>query len=342
MPHERVVESHGGSARSPPLGSERRRRLGRTATNDLAGSPGGSSTTTRLGRALDAGAGRIARSRSTNGRRQRLLTARDRRSPRWRSAGLRRPRSDLADDRLRHSSDRKSHRRQLKWRTPPPPRGVPLFARVVNGARHDGARGELLETSAAWRNPDGCYWCGQPVVNKASPGTRTQPAIRFVSRLAAHRPTTRPMAQPWRPLSICCMEASGPARPDSGRDHRNGRPRQRRPALPGSLHATRSEDAGTSQPAMPPASPWPSLRRTASPAKTPNVSGGGFVPEPCAYGCEPRSHADKAPNTSPCAGGDSALAETHHRDTMAITLSPADCSADRLRPSIKTRPSPGG
>jgi transposase len=84
-----------------------------------------------------------------------------------------------------HSSDRQGHRRQLKVAHATTAAGIPLFARVVAGARHEGAEtGELLERLRSLAAPRRLLLVADSaLVTKANLAAADQSGIRFVSRL---------------------------------------------------------------------------------------------------------------------------------------------------------------
>lgn len=84
-----------------------------------------------------------------------------------------------------HSSDRKSHRRQLKVAHATTASGIALFARVVDGARHEGAKtGELLEQLRSLAAPRRLLLVADSaLVTKANLAAADHSGIRFLSRL---------------------------------------------------------------------------------------------------------------------------------------------------------------
>lgn len=84
-----------------------------------------------------------------------------------------------------HSSDRKGHRRQLKVAHATTAAGVPLYGRVVDGGRHEGAEtGELLERLRALAGPKKLLLVADSaLVTKANLAAADKSKIRFVSRL---------------------------------------------------------------------------------------------------------------------------------------------------------------
>ncbi len=84
-----------------------------------------------------------------------------------------------------HSSDRKGHRRQLKVAHATTASGIPLFGRVVDGARHEGAAtGALLEQLRSVAEPRRLLLVADSaLVTKANLAAADQSGIRFVSRL---------------------------------------------------------------------------------------------------------------------------------------------------------------
>jgi hypothetical protein len=84
-----------------------------------------------------------------------------------------------------HSSDRQGHRRQLKVAHATTAAGIPLFGRVVDGARDEGTQtGELLESLRALAEPKRLLLVADSaLVTKANLTAADQAGIRFVSRL---------------------------------------------------------------------------------------------------------------------------------------------------------------
>lgn len=84
-----------------------------------------------------------------------------------------------------HSSDRKAHRRQLKVAHATTASGIPLFGRVVDGARHEGAEtGQLLERLRSVAQPRRLLLVADSaLVTKANLAAADASGIRFVSRL---------------------------------------------------------------------------------------------------------------------------------------------------------------
>jgi transposase len=201
------------------------------ATNDWLGTPGALLNDDRLGRALDAMAGRIDEIASTvalaaigafgidaarihwDFTSVAFCGAYDDQDPTWPTIGY------------GHSSDRKSHRRQLKVAHATTASGIPLFGRIVDGARHEGAEtGELLETLRGLAQPRRLLLVADSaLVNKANLAGADAAGIRFVSRLPrTFDYETDALAQPdtaWRPLSYCAQRArrAAPAQPPSFR-----------------------------------------------------------------------------------------------------------------------------
>jgi transposase len=112
-----------------------------------------------------------------------------------------------------HSSDRQSHRRQLKVAHATTASGIPLFGRVVGGARHEGPEtGQLLETLRGLAQPRRLLLVADSaLVNKANLAAADNCGIRFVSRLPrTFDYETDALAQPdqaWRPLRYCAQRA---------------------------------------------------------------------------------------------------------------------------------------
>lgn len=112
-----------------------------------------------------------------------------------------------------HSSDRQAHRRQLKVAHATTAAGVPLFGRVVDGARHEGAEtGQLLETLRSLAEPRKLLLVADSaLVTKANLSAADAAGIRFCSRLPrSFDYETDALAQPddaWRPLRYCSQRS---------------------------------------------------------------------------------------------------------------------------------------
>ena len=112
-----------------------------------------------------------------------------------------------------HSSDRQAHRRQLKVAHATTAAGIPLFGRVVDGARHEGAEtGTLLETLRSFAAPKKLLLVADSaLVTKANLLAADAAGIRFVSRLPrSFDYETDALAQPedaWRPLRYCSQRS---------------------------------------------------------------------------------------------------------------------------------------
>ena len=84
-----------------------------------------------------------------------------------------------------HSSDRQTHRRQLKMAHASTAGGIPLYGRVVNGARNEGAETyTLLETLRRFAQPKKLLLVADSaLVTKANLCAAEESGIQFVSRL---------------------------------------------------------------------------------------------------------------------------------------------------------------
>ncbi|MGH9266209.1 MAG: IS1634 family transposase [Acidimicrobiales bacterium] len=108
-----------------------------------------------------------------------------------------------------HSSDRQAHRRQLKVAHATTATGIPLFARVTDGARHEGAEThELLETLRGLAAPKRLLLVADSaLVTKPNLATADAAGIRFVSRLPRsfdYEPDALAVPEDaWRPLRYC-------------------------------------------------------------------------------------------------------------------------------------------
>jgi hypothetical protein len=112
-----------------------------------------------------------------------------------------------------HSSDRQAHRRQLKVAHATTATGIPLFGRVVDGARHEGAEtGGLLERLRALAEPKKLLLVADSaLVTKTNLATADAAGIRFVSRLPRsfdYEPDALAVAADrWRPLRYCSQRS---------------------------------------------------------------------------------------------------------------------------------------
>ena len=189
------------------------------ATNDWLGTPGPLLNDDRLGRALDAMSGHIDEIASAvalaaigsfgidaarlhwDFTSVAFCGAYDDQDPAYPTIGY------------GHSSDRKGHRRQLKVAHATTESGIPLFGRVVDGARHEGAEtGELLEALRALAEPRRLLLVADSaLVNKANLAAADQSGIRFVSRLPrTFDYETDALAKPkdaWRTLTYRAQRA---------------------------------------------------------------------------------------------------------------------------------------
>ena len=188
-------------------------------TNEWLGTPGALLNDDRLGRALDALAGRLDEVASAV-----ALTAigafgADAARLHWdfTSVAFCGAYADQDPDAPRvgfgHSSDRQAHRRQLKVAHATTAAGIPLFGRVVDGSRHEGAEtGTLLETLRSFAEPKKLLLVADSaLVTKANLSAADAAGIGFVSRLPRsfdYEPDA--LAQPdeaWRPLRYCSQRS---------------------------------------------------------------------------------------------------------------------------------------
>ena len=161
------------------------------AINDWLGAPGALLNDDRLGRALDAMAGRIDEIASTVALAAVGAFGIDAARLHWDFTSVafcgayddQDPESPTIG--YGHSSDRKSHRRQLKVAHATTASGIPLFGRVVDGARHEGAEtGQLLEALRSLAGPRRLLLVADSaLVTKANLIAADMSGIRFVSRL---------------------------------------------------------------------------------------------------------------------------------------------------------------
>jgi transposase len=189
------------------------------ATNDWLGTPGALLNDDRLGRALDAIAGRIDEIASTVALAAIGAFGIDAARLHWDFTSVAfcgaYDDQDPASPRIGygHSSDRKSHRRQLKVAHASTASGVALFGRVVDGARHEGTEtGGLLEQLRDLAQPRRLLLVADSaLVTKANLAAADQAGTRFVSRLprtfdyetdALDRPPSA-----WQALNYCAQRA---------------------------------------------------------------------------------------------------------------------------------------
>ena len=185
------------------------------ATNEWLGTPGSLLNDDRLGRALDALAPRLDEVASAVALAAIASFGADAARLHWdfTSVAFCGGYADQDPSAPRvgfgHSSDRQSHRRQLKVAHATTAAGIPLFGRVVDGARHEGAEtGGLLERLRALATPRKLLLVADSaLVTKANLAAADDAGIRFVSRLPRsfdYEPDA--LAQPdtsWRPLRYC-------------------------------------------------------------------------------------------------------------------------------------------
>jgi hypothetical protein len=125
-----------------------------------------------------------------------------------------------------HSSDHQAHRRQLKVAHATTASGIPLYGRVADGARHEGAEtGGLLERLRALATPRRLLLVADSaLVTRSNLAAADAAGIRFVSRLPRsfgyEDDALGLPASAWRTLRYCSQ--------------RSGRlPRDRRPSFAG-------------------------------------------------------------------------------------------------------------
>lgn len=184
-------------------------------TNEWLGTPGALLNDDRLGRALDALAGRLDEVASAVALAAIGAFGADAARLHWdfTSVAFCGAYADQDDDAPRvgfgHSSDRQDHRRQLKVAHATTAAGVPLFGRVTDGARHEGAEtGTLLETLRGLAAPKRLLLVADSaLVTKPNLAAADAAGIRFVSRLPRsfdYEPDA--LAVPddaWRKLTYC-------------------------------------------------------------------------------------------------------------------------------------------
>jgi transposase len=189
------------------------------AVNDWLGAPGALLNDDRLGRALDVVAGRIDEIASGVALAAIGAFGIDAARLHWDFTSVAfcgaYDDQDPASARIGygHSSDRKGHRRQLKVAHATTAAGIPLFGRVVDGARHEGAEtGQLLEQLRAMAAPRRLLLVADSaLVNRANLAAADHSSIRFVSRLPrTFDYETDALAQPagaWRTLTYRAQRA---------------------------------------------------------------------------------------------------------------------------------------
>ena len=185
------------------------------ATNEWLGTPGALLNDDRLGRALDALAGRLDEVASAVALAAIGQFGADAARLHWdfTSVAFCGAYADQDDTAPRvgfgHSSDRQAHRRQVKVAHATTAAGIPLFGRVVDGARHEGAEtGGLLERLRALAQPRRLLLVADSaLVTKPNLAAADAAGIRFVSRLPRsfdYEPDA--LAVPdadWRKLTYC-------------------------------------------------------------------------------------------------------------------------------------------
>jgi hypothetical protein len=189
------------------------------AANDWLGTPGALLNDDRLGRALDALAGRLDEVASAVALAAIGTFGADAARLHWDFTSVAFCGAYADQDPTApkvgfgHSSDRQAHRRQLKVAHATTAAGIPLFARVADGSRHEGAEtGTLLETLRRFAEPRKLLLVADSaLVTKANLAAADAAGTRFVSRLPRsfdYEPDA--LAQPeeaWRPLRYCSARA---------------------------------------------------------------------------------------------------------------------------------------
>ena len=189
------------------------------ATNEWLGTPGALLNDDRLGRALDALAPRLDEVASAVALAAIAAFGADAARLHWDFTSVAfcggyadqdpgAPRVGFG-----HSSDRQGHRRQLKVAHATTAAGIPLFGRVVDGGRHEGAEtGGLLERLRALAAPRRLLLVADSaLVTKANLVAADDAKIQFLSRLPrSFDYETDALAQPadaWRPLRYCSQRS---------------------------------------------------------------------------------------------------------------------------------------
>jgi hypothetical protein len=182
------------------------------ATNAWLGTPGALLNDDRLGRALDALAGQLDQVASAVALAAIAQFGADAARLHWDFTSVAFCGAYEQQDarhplvRFGHSSDRKGHRRQLKVAHATTAAGIPLFGRVVDGGRDEGAQtGELLESLRSLAQPKRLLLVADSaLVTRANLTAAHQAGIRFISRLPrTFDYETDALALPsraWRPL----------------------------------------------------------------------------------------------------------------------------------------------
>jgi hypothetical protein len=185
------------------------------ATGDWLGTPGSLLNDDRLGRALDALAGRMDEVASAAALAAIGVFGADAARLHWDFTSVAFCGAYAEQDPdgptvgFGHSSDRRGHRRQLKVAHATTAAGVPLYGRVVSGARHEGAEtGELLERLRELAGPKKLLLVADSaLVTKPNLAAADAAGIRFVSRLPrSFGYEDAALAVPdgdWRSLAYC-------------------------------------------------------------------------------------------------------------------------------------------
>lgn len=185
------------------------------ATNEWLGTPGALLNDDRLGRALDALAGRLDEVASAVALAAVGQFGADAARLHWDFTSVAfcgaYADQDVTAPRIGfgHSSDRQAHRRQLKVAHATTAAGIPLFGRVVDGARHEGAEtGGLLERLRALAQPRRLLLVADAaLVTKPNLAAADAAGIRFVSRLPRsfdYEPDALAVSDTdWRKLTYC-------------------------------------------------------------------------------------------------------------------------------------------
>jgi hypothetical protein len=112
-----------------------------------------------------------------------------------------------------HSSDHQAHRRQLKVAHATTASGIPLYGRVAEGSRHEGAEtGGLLERLRAFAAPRRLLLVADSaLVTQANLAAADAAGIRFVSRLPRsfgyEEDALGMPAEAWRKLTYCSQRS---------------------------------------------------------------------------------------------------------------------------------------